>query len=372
MSSEKEVPAPMKAKVQRVTLEPHRRILAVSDIHGNLPWLKALLEKAEYGPEDILILLGDYVEKGPESLETLRYVMELAGRKNVYCVTGNCDTLALDLGLDGGLQGYLRYHPESLVFQMAAEGGFSCGGAEDFARLRDFLFQRFPAEMAFLTETPTILETDHYVFVHGGVPSYQNMEELEAWTCMKNDDFLSKGFSFPKYCVVGHWPTALYRAEVPSCDPFFVPDRKIASIDGGCSIKTWGQLNALVIPRDGAEDFSFVRYDDYPVRIALDPQAEGGAVTTIRWNDNEVDILERGAEFSRCRHRSTGRDLWVLTHTLYRQDGTDRCADATDYRLGVTRGDVLSIVEETSQGYLAKKDGQLGWYLGRLKSIENM
>ncbi|NCB62558.1 MAG: serine/threonine protein phosphatase [Clostridia bacterium] len=361
----------MKAKVQRVSFEPNRRILAVSDIHGNLPWFKALLEKAEYGPDDILVLLGDYAEKGPESLATLRYVMELAERENVYCVTGNCDTLVLDLGWGGGsgIMGYLGCHPESLVFQMIAEGGFDFGGEADLPRLRDFLFERFPREMAFLAETPTILETEHYVFVHGGVPSYEHMEKLNAWKCMKNDNFLGQGHSFPKYCVVGHWPTTLYREGIPSCDPLIERARKIASIDGGCCIKVGGQLNALVIPRDGSEEFSFIRYDDYPVCTAVDAQEESGDVVSIRWSDNQVEILERGEEFSLCRHKSTGRTLWVLTRYLFQWGETDCCEDATDYRLGTEPGDALSVVEETSKGYLAKKDGQLGWYRGRLQSV---
>ena len=41
-----------------------RRIIAVSDIHGNLPFFTALMEKIWLTPEDILILLGDMLEKG--------------------------------------------------------------------------------------------------------------------------------------------------------------------------------------------------------------------------------------------------------------------------------------------------------------------
>lgn len=359
----------MKAKLRRLSFPPGRRILAVSDIHGNLSWFKALLKKANFGPGDILILLGDYVEKGPESLATLRYVMELAGRGNVYCVAGNCDVLALDLD---GLWGYLRSHPESLLFQMMAEGGFDPRDGEDLDALREFLFARFPAEMAFLAGLPTILDTGHYVFVHGGVPSYAHMEELNAWRCMKNDDFLGQGHSFPKYCVVGHWPTALYREGIPSCDPLVEPTRKIVSIDGGCSLSSaGGQLNALVIPCDGAEDFSFVRYDDYPLRAALDPQAESQTPVTIRWSDNQVEILQRGKEFSLCRHRSTGKELAVLNRYLFTRGGGACCQGATNYRLGVEPGDLLSVVEETSMGYLVKKNGLLGWYRGGLQSSQN-
>lgn len=44
-----------------------------------------------------------------------------------------------------------------------------------------------------------------------------------------------------------------------------------------------------------------------------------------------------------------------------------RCEDSTDYRLPVEPGDVLKVVERTSRGILAKKDGVTGWYFGRVR-----
>ena len=51
-----------KAVVQEMTLPPDRRLLMVSDIHGNLPFLKGLLRKADFGRGDTLFLLGDMLE----------------------------------------------------------------------------------------------------------------------------------------------------------------------------------------------------------------------------------------------------------------------------------------------------------------------
>ena len=69
---------PRTATVKRLTFPEGRRVLAISDIHGNLPFLKGVLAAAHYGPDDILVLVGDLVEKGPDSLTTLRFIMELA------------------------------------------------------------------------------------------------------------------------------------------------------------------------------------------------------------------------------------------------------------------------------------------------------
>ena len=68
----------MKAVVHGIDLPARGRLLAVSDVHGNLPWLRGLLERARFSSEDALVLVGDLVEKGPESLATLRYVIDLS------------------------------------------------------------------------------------------------------------------------------------------------------------------------------------------------------------------------------------------------------------------------------------------------------
>ena len=51
----------------------------ISDIHGNLDVFKELLKTIDfkYDGTDQLYLLGDYVDWGPKSLETLFFVMEL-------------------------------------------------------------------------------------------------------------------------------------------------------------------------------------------------------------------------------------------------------------------------------------------------------
>ena len=65
------------AVVIRPEIAPGRRVIAISDIHGNLPFLKGVLEKANFSPADVLVLVGDLFEKGRDSLGTLRYILEL-------------------------------------------------------------------------------------------------------------------------------------------------------------------------------------------------------------------------------------------------------------------------------------------------------
>ena len=55
-----------------------KRILIISDIHGELDTFDKLLQKAKYDANnDQLILLGDYVDRGPNSKGVLNRVIEL-------------------------------------------------------------------------------------------------------------------------------------------------------------------------------------------------------------------------------------------------------------------------------------------------------
>ena len=83
------------AVVIRPEIAPGRRVIAISDIHGNLPFLKGVLEKANFSPADVLVLVGDLFEKGRDSLGTLRYILELQQTHTVYPLCGNCDGLVL-------------------------------------------------------------------------------------------------------------------------------------------------------------------------------------------------------------------------------------------------------------------------------------
>ena len=78
----------MKCKIQKIDrTESEGRIIAVSDIHGYAHYLKGVLKKAEYSIEDTLVVVGDLIDKGPYSLQTVRYIMKLREENpNVYAI----------------------------------------------------------------------------------------------------------------------------------------------------------------------------------------------------------------------------------------------------------------------------------------------
>ena len=75
------------------------KIYAVGDIQGCAPSLKALVKKLPV--QSKMIFLGDLVNRGPDSLGTLRLLKQLQEEKHIECILGNHDLhlLAVDAGI---------------------------------------------------------------------------------------------------------------------------------------------------------------------------------------------------------------------------------------------------------------------------------
>ena len=131
-------------------------------------------------------------------------------------------------------------------------------------------------------------------------------------------------------------------------------------------LKDDGKLNALIIPEAGSDAFAFESWDPFPERRAKTAQRGSETSYYIRWGDNKVQVLSRGAEFSRVRHVRTGYEMDVLTRFLKGEGEFVRVNDSTDYVPPVAPGDALRVVAETSRGYLVKRGGVSGWYYGEL------
>ncbi|CAM9973274.1 unnamed protein product, partial [Chrysoparadoxa australica] len=66
----------------------------IGDIHGCFQTYQALLNKINLQKEDQLFLLGDYINKGPQSLEVIEVIM--SSKKNVFPLLGNHDKKLLE------------------------------------------------------------------------------------------------------------------------------------------------------------------------------------------------------------------------------------------------------------------------------------
>ena len=367
----------MKTTLQRVSLPPHRRVLITSDIHGHADGLRAILKKARFTQDDILIIVGDLVEKGPQSLETIRLAMELQKEYTAYVLMGNVDLWRWeylqsdDPAQQREMRDYslraMEWWGGSLLHEMCAEIGVSLQADTDIEALFPAIRRHFAKEIAYLSNLPTILETEKYIFVHGGIP-HERLDELvgtDAFPLLKFDDFYHSGLSFQKYVFVGHWPAVLYSPSFPDFRPLIDRQRRVVFLDGACGVKYEGQLNLLILPDGQSEDFQLVTWDHLPVLKALDAQAGSPPqeATYIRWSDRWVTIARRGEEMSDVMYH--GKRIAVPTQYLGRENGRDYCRDATDYVLPVSPGDELLLILQCSHGCFVKKDSIAGWYYGK-------
>ena len=362
-----------KARILRLSFPAGRRILVISDCHGNVPYLEGALRRAGFSDRDELILDGDFLEKGKESLRMLRIVMELCRRGNTHALLGNCDEWSDIFSPDWPEAGdehvlrYLLWRKSGLLWDMCNDAGIDPFALESLQEAKALLKRRYAAEWDFLAALPHAIETEHYLFAHAAMRPDKPLAEHTADDFTRCDHFLTRGCAFEKWVIVGHWPVVLYGEDRVCANPIVDREKKIVSIDGGCVLKDDGQLNCLIIPYNGSEDFGFVAYDPFPERIALDDQAESERSYYIRWGDSRVQVLRRGEEFSRCRHVRTGYEMDILTKYLFTDNEVTDCNDCTDYILPVKAGDRLRIVEETSRGVFCKRGGVSGWYFGGLR-----
>lgn len=350
----------MNVVVNKITIDKNKRIIAISDIHGNLDLFKKLLKKVSYDDNDVLVLIGDLIEKGERSLDTLRYIMSLSKEKEVYVVTGNCDTIWEDIKYDLDDENLLKYmliRKNSILNEMCEQLSIQVDEKCDIKFIKGQLLRHFSSEFTYLEKLPHIIETERYIFVHAGISS-EELEKNQVKEVIKRDGFVDEGLIFSKYVIVGHWPTANYGKEKGCCNPIINKDQKIISIDGGNTIKTEGQLNALIL---SGNKITFDAADDLPQGEIIKDQEKNTNTIQIKWMDNLIERLEEGEEFSLCRHVSSRHELLIKNDKIFTaKDGT-HCYDCTDYFIEAKKGDIVSVIEKTKDRTLVKKNGVIGW-----------
>lgn len=80
-------------RYQKINAHHYRHIWVVGDIHGEYQLLQSRLHQLSFFPEiDLLISVGDNIDRGPESLDVLR----LLNQPWFTSVKGNHEAMALE------------------------------------------------------------------------------------------------------------------------------------------------------------------------------------------------------------------------------------------------------------------------------------
>ena len=102
---------------------------AISDIHGHCETFLSLLDRIQLSPSDELYLLGDYVDRGPDSCGVIETILDLeADGYQVHCLKGNHEVILLDVHEGMGIvestnwyrlyggQATIESYPESSIY----------------------------------------------------------------------------------------------------------------------------------------------------------------------------------------------------------------------------------------------------------------
>jgi serine/threonine protein phosphatase 1 len=173
------------------------RTIAIGDVHGCSLALEALLAAIGPRPDDVIVTLGDYVNRGPDSRGVLARLIELERQCKMVPILGNHDEVLLAA---------LAGEPRGLSDLLDMWGGptlMSYGAGQiteaDLVRIP-------PAHRAFLERCRDYYETDTHIFVHGSYdPDMAMDEQSPGWLRWES---LRDGIPDPhvsgKRAIVGH------------------------------------------------------------------------------------------------------------------------------------------------------------------------
>ncbi len=171
------------------------RTLAIGDIHGCLRALDGLLAMVRPQHDDLLVTLGDYTDRGPDSRGVIERLLALGAACRLICLRGNHDQMMLDARIDPvALDTWLPFGGRQTLASYALGGG--PGQLDDVPE----------RHWQFLDSTRPFHEIDTHFFVHANahydIPLSEQSDDMLYW------EKLEKDYSAPhhsgKIMVCGH------------------------------------------------------------------------------------------------------------------------------------------------------------------------
>lgn len=245
------------------------RYLVASDIHGMWSSLKILMEERWDG-EDQLIILGDMVDRGPDSFSVVSHLMHaVKEEEGVIVLKGNHEDMLLNFLDDplnehriylgnGGWETIKSFLPDATVPQTEY----------DIALLASRMLKQYPEEIEFLRNLPLYHETEHWIFVHAGINTAlidwkRSSEHYLLWS---REEFHHGTNETGKRIFFGHTPTRMFTGNTSDAPFVFACGSKVA-IDGAAAFS--GQLNIVHLDDTRPEDASYSYIDKLGLSIPL-------------------------------------------------------------------------------------------------------
>ncbi|ASF39375.1 serine/threonine protein phosphatase [Halobacillus halophilus] len=165
------------------------RYLVVSDIHGDIEKFEDVLQEASYNPqEDQLILLGDYVDRGPCSRDVVAKVIDLVKNDGAIAIKGNHDDLFIRSKYEKEAKKLWDLNGASTTFKSYN------GNMEELRKHQEWMENNLRL----------YYETEEYIFVHAGLMPHIPLQEQEEQTMLWTRQTARVGLG--KTVIHGHTP----------------------------------------------------------------------------------------------------------------------------------------------------------------------
>lgn len=151
-------------------MKPSPRTLAIGDIHGCNAALTTLVDGLNILPHDTIVMLGDAIDRGPDSRDVINQLLQLRERATLVCILGNHEQMLLDaLRGDIPIQEWL-YHGGAQTLDAYGKGAG---------------INAVPAEhVDFIRSWGDVYETDGHFFVHGNYLASRPLTS-QPWTDLR-------------------------------------------------------------------------------------------------------------------------------------------------------------------------------------------
>lgn len=202
------------------------RRFVIGDIHGCVKTLRELVtNKIKLQKNDLLFLLGDYIDRGPDSKGVLDFLMELKGEGyNVHPLLGNHEYMMLLSAED--VEEFI-YWKKNGSLQTLMSFGIDEKSANEFACMKQVPQKYFD----FLKGLEYYESTDDYYFVHAGFAKgiEKPTDDMETLLWSRSEHYnrqVLKG----RILIHGHTPVSLVSIK----DRVMDGEARIINLDGGC------------------------------------------------------------------------------------------------------------------------------------------
>ena len=170
-----------------------RRTIAIGDIHGCSEALSALVNVIDPQADDLVITLGDYIDRGPNSHGVLELMLDLDQRCELVPLIGNHEIMMLS--------SFANEDDSQLDFWL------HCGGEETMASYGGLDAQVPLSHMQFLERCRRFYETPEHFFAHANyepaLPLEETPDHILFWQHLSSSPLAHDS---GKTAIVGHTP----------------------------------------------------------------------------------------------------------------------------------------------------------------------